>query len=138
MTKRNSTKDRRDCFDQNKFVDGGSKPYLRCHICKRILDPTRDKWVADHVGKLHAWGGTVTMPACVPCHKEKSKCDTTAVAKAKRGREKELGIRVSKTPMPGGRDQRIKRKMNGGYQDRETGLVYETFSDILQAIRSEQ
>ena len=98
MTKRNSTKDRRECFDTNKLVSDGGVFYLQCHVCKNTIQPVREAWEADHVTP-HALGGEFVLPICIPCHKKKTKTDVTAIAKSKRVSDRHYGIKRSRSKL---------------------------------------
>lgn len=114
---RNSTKDRRTCFDRNKYELHG-RPYLNCYLCKVPMDAARDIWEAEHVVP-HALDGDELLPVCVPCHKKKSAKDVKAIAKGKRVRDFNIGVKRSKVPMPGGKMSPWKRKMNGQWVKRD-------------------
>ena len=112
MSKRNSTRDRRACFDARKIMGDGGKIYLQCHVCKMCIHPAREAWEADHVTP-HALGGTFVLPICIPCHKKKTKKDVTAIAKTKRVSDRHYGIKRSANPMPGSKRSKFKKKMSG-------------------------
>lgn len=118
--KRNSTKDRRRCFDENKFIDETGRPYLRCAnpSCKVKIDPVKDEWQADHCTP-HAWAGEALQPLCITCHKAKTKKDVKAIAKVKRVHDQHHGIKRSKVPLPGGKMSPWKRKLNGEWVRRD-------------------
>ncbi len=118
MTKRNSTKDRRECFDTNKLVSDGGAIYLLCHVCKHNIPAAKETWEADHVTP-HELGGTFVLPICIPCHEAKTKKDVTAIAKAKRVHDRHFGIKRSSRPMPGGKHSRLKKKFNGQVVERD-------------------
>lgn len=112
--KRNSTKDRRLCFEAHAKIDHLNRTYMLCHLCKVAIYPDREEWEADHVGKLHVYGGSECWPAHVECHKAKTKTDNREVKKHTRIREKRMGIRKSKSrPMPGSKKSKWKRTFGG-------------------------
>lgn len=112
---RNSVKARRICFDAHRKQDAMGV-HLVCHICSGRIAPGRDPWEADHI-RRHAEGGEETAenlwPAHEACHAEKSRGDASEVAKGKRVAARHYGIRRTSRPMPGSRQSRWKRKMNG-------------------------
>jgi hypothetical protein len=63
------------------------------------------------------------QPAHRNCHKGKSKVDAKDRAKAIRRETKHSGGHRSKQPLPGGRNSRWKRKMDGTVVDRVTGEI---------------
>ena len=103
---RNSTKARRLCFTTHRReVDG--KTIMTCHLCSGPIDPLRDKWEADHI-RRHAEGGEESAenlwPAHEKCHAEKSRKDTSEIAKGKRVSDKHFGIKQKtgfRKPPPG-------------------------------------
>ena len=117
--KRNSTRDRRACFDTNKLMGRGGNFYLHCHVCKICIHPAREAWEADHVTP-HALGGTFVLPICIYCHKKKTKTDVRTIAKAKRISDRHYGIKRSSNPMPGGKHSRLKKKLNGQVVERDS------------------
>jgi hypothetical protein len=52
------------------------------------------------------------------CHKVKTASDVSEIAKGKRMRERNLGIKRSARPMPGSRASGLKRKMDGSVERR--------------------
>lgn len=92
--RRDSVKDRRECFDRWKYIHADGSTVMNCHICLGVIRPSRgDKWEAEHVIP-HAFDGTDIRPAhASPCHSSKTKKDVTDIAKAKRIHEKHVGIR---------------------------------------------
>ena len=109
-----STKTRRECFDAYKYTDEAGKVWLDCHICSGRIDPTRDQWEAEHTSP-HAFGGTDVRPAHYGCHKKKSKSDIQKIAKGKRIRDRQHGVKRSSHPMPGSRHHPsgLRKRMNG-------------------------
>jgi hypothetical protein len=86
------------------------------------------KWEIEHVIPRWTIGAAADndynmRPAHVACHKPKTKSEATARAKAIRRETKHHGGHRSKSPLPGGRDSRLKRKINGDLVDRVTGEV---------------
>lgn len=58
---------------------------------------------------------------CDQCNKEKTAKDQGNIAKVKRIRDKRIKAKSSRTPMPFGRNDPRKRKMDGTIVDRRTG-----------------
>lgn len=70
-----------------------------------------------------AFGGEPTLANCIvrcnACDKDKTyKQDIPAIAKSNRVRAKHLGLKESRHPMPGGKESRWKRKINGRVERR--------------------
>lgn len=59
-------------------------------------------------------------PAHIGCAKIKTKADQKNIAKVRRVRKKHLGMK-KRSRLPGGRDSRVKIKMDGSIVDRATG-----------------
>lgn len=119
---RNSTRDRRICFEAHKREDAAGK-YLICYLCQIKIRPATEEWEADHI-RRHAEDGGSTgenlWPVHVKCHKVKTNTvDKKEIAKGKRVKDKVFGIRKTKRPMPGSRASNFKRKMNGQVERRK-------------------
>jgi len=113
---RNSTRDRRECVERHSYERGG-KTFMRCHICQGEIDLAISSWEADHVVP-YALDGTGVMPAHWRCHRVKSAADWSEIAKGRRARERNLGIKRSARPMMGSRASGFKRKMDGSVERR--------------------
>ena len=122
MTRRqNSTVVRRKCFDEHKRTDKVTgRIVLDCYLCGCTLDPGRDTWEAEHPTP-HAWDGEEVLPVCVPCHRTKTKKDVKAIAKGKRVRDRNMGIKRPQNPMPFGRRSHLKKKITGEVVPRDEG-----------------
>jgi 5-methylcytosine-specific restriction endonuclease McrA len=86
----------------------------RCHLCDQRIQ-VGDKWDVEHVRPLALGGADDAAnmrPAHKDCHKDKTKADAASWSKAKRMKAKLLGAKKP-SRMPGSRDSRFKRKMNG-------------------------
>lgn len=116
MTSRNSTRDRRDCVERHAYERGG-KTFMVCHICKGEIDLAISSWEAEHPVP-YALGGREVWPAHWRCHKAKTASDTSEIAKGKRMRERNLGIRRSARPIAGSKASGWKRKMSGEVERR--------------------
>ncbi len=113
---RNSTRDRRLCVEQHAYERGG-RTFMKCHICGTEMDLAISTWEADHVVPL-ALDGAEIMPAHWRCHRVKSAADWTEIAKGRRARERNLGIKRPARPMMGGKRSAWKRKMDGSVERR--------------------
>ena len=86
-----------------------------CHITGRKIR-AGDKWDCDHVLALCNGGEhreSNLAPAIREAHRAKTAVDVKQRAKADRVRKKHLGIHKAKSPLPGGRGSKLKKKMNG-------------------------
>jgi hypothetical protein len=87
-----------------------------CVLCKMPIDGAREDWFIEHLRALEL-GGEDVDANCGPAHlyhkKAKDADDHGRAAKAKRAKQRHLGIKVTKRPMPGSRASKWKRKMDG-------------------------
>lgn len=98
--------------------------FPRCNIpgCGLFVRPG-ERWVESHYPKPHAWNGTQSGIAHARCnHDYWSKTEAPMMARANRVRAKHIGAFVADTPLPGGRDDRLKKTMRGVVVERATGL----------------
>lgn len=89
-----------------------------CHICG--LSVFGKRWEVEHRIPLALGGAddeSNMSPAHKDCHGEKTATDVGMIAKAKRQRLRHSGIR-NRSSFPGGRDSRLKRKMDGTVVER--------------------
>lgn len=95
----------------------------RCGVDLRSKPFHYDHDDADYFSKDNSLDNCVVL--CVPCHVEKTKTvDTPKIKKARaiyRARTKTKARRGP--PMPGSRDSRVKRKVDGTLIERATGKV---------------
>lgn len=122
MTRRpSSTVVRRRCYEYWKTPDGT----LICYKCGAIIDPIRNRnaWEAEHDKSRYMGGDDFppnVKPICSPeaggCHTEKTRDDAKVHAKARRVEAKRLGFKRSKSPVPGSKRSKWKKKYN-----RQTG-----------------
>lgn len=88
-----------------------------CHICGEQIDGTRERWDADHVIPLEISGDDSDenlRPAHERCHRAKTaKEDAPAIAKCKRVAAKHNGSSKPKGTLPGSRNSKWKRKVDG-------------------------
>jgi 5-methylcytosine-specific restriction endonuclease McrA len=93
-----------------------------CHICGCKIDGTKEAWDADHVIPLEISGDDSDenlRPAHRKCHQQKTaKEDAPTIAKCKRVEAKHSGAHRSKSTLPGSRDSKWKRKINGTVERR--------------------
>ena len=86
-----------------------------CAACKMKITPaTGLEW--DHIIDLQFGGEDVIenlQPMCRGCHKSKTGKGATARAKADRRRQRNLGIRKSKRPLPGSKGSGFRKKFDG-------------------------
>ena len=86
-----------------------------CNETGRKIAPG-DEWDCDHVQAL-ANGGenreSNLAPVLREAHKEKTRRDVAQKSKDARVRSKHLGVHESKSPLPGGRKSRFKKKVTG-------------------------
>lgn len=70
----------------------------RCHICGLKIDAGRERWEVEHVIPLQMGGdeergSTNLQPAHVACHRDKTRQDVGHIAKSKRQRQRDSGIK---------------------------------------------
>ena len=86
----------------------------KCMICGVKL--TTGKFIFEHVRALEL-GGSDTDDnirlTCKGCATEKTKQDHSMAAKAKRRKQVHLGLKKSKSPLPGGKLSKWKKKLDG-------------------------
>lgn len=92
-----------------------------CNLCPHPIKPG-DSWDVSHEGAPAALNGTRVGLAHRRCNRiHGATVVTPMVAKAKRTGDKFLDIKRSRHPLPGGRDDRVKRTISGMLIDRATG-----------------
>lgn len=87
-----------------------------CHYCKGLIQEGQ-AWEVEHITPL-AMGGTNHPDNLAPihqkpCHREKTRKDVGEIARAVRLHEKHTGARTRKGTMPGSRNSRFKRRIDG-------------------------
>ncbi len=97
----------------------------RCHLCSGLIY-VGQAWDVSHEIPLELGGADNDENRRVahrrPCHRDRTALvDLPAIAKAKRVQASHHGARVARFPMRGGRDDILKRKMNGTVVVRATG-----------------
>jgi len=96
----------------------------RCHLCRGPIT-VGQAWDVSHEIPLELNGAddeANRRAAHRKCHRgHTAAIDLPAIARAKRIEASHHGARVSRQPMRGGRDDRLKRKMDGTVVVRATG-----------------
>lgn len=122
--KRLSSKQREDLYrlEVAKSRAAGLGDFPVCALCGFPILPGR-KWHESHQAHKPAWlGGApdgIAHQKCNELHNHRH--DTPLWAKSERIRKNHLDIPRSRTPLPGGRDDQIKKTMGGEVVDRRTG-----------------
>lgn len=118
---RNSSRARRICADTHTRRDHLGREVMDCHVCRIPMNVHTSGWEADHI-RRHAEDGEDTadnlFPICPRCHFDKSRRDTSEIAKGKRARDRSRGVRRSARPMPGSRASGWRRRMDGSVERR--------------------
>lgn len=86
-----------------------------CHICGQKITQG-ERWEIEHVVPFELTkddSDENVRPAHASCHSAKTAADKGAIAKAKRLEQKHRGAHRPKTPFPGSRNSKWKRKMDG-------------------------
>lgn len=88
----------------------------RCENCTRALRHRKD-WELDHIKALKNGGEhreSNLQALCVGCHSQKTRADVAEKSKVAGTKKKHLGISTRKgPPMPGSRDSKYKKLMDG-------------------------
>lgn len=93
----------------------------KCHICGRKIQVT-EQWEVEHIIPLAMGGedaGSNLAPAHKSCHRQKTNEDLGNLARAKRRAAYHNHTRISKTPLPFGKQSKWKRKLNGKIVSRD-------------------
>lgn len=87
-----------------------------CHLCSLKVVPGED-WDVSHDIPLEAGGKddeTNWFVAHRKCHRvHTSTVDMPLIAKVKRVHQRHIGAKQSRSPLPGGRNSKWKKKMDG-------------------------
>lgn len=113
-----SSTDREKLYDRCR----GENQFPICNIpgCGLPVDGRYQAWDESHIGAPHCFGGTEVGVAHRECNRRHgAEVVTPAYAKAGRVRRNFIGASISDYPMPGGRDDMIKRTMSGRAVKRE-------------------
>jgi len=92
----------------------------RCQQCTRKIGPGAP-FDYDHIKPLILGGEhreTNLQVLCKPCHAVKTKADTGAKSKVADTAKKHLGLAKPKNPMPGSRQSKWRRRMDGTVERR--------------------
>lgn len=87
-----------------------------CHICGEKIDGTREAWELEHIIPFDLTRDDTDeniAPAHVGCHLKKTKDDKATIAKCNRVAAKHNGAYAPKSEMPGSKNHKLKRKING-------------------------
>lgn len=93
-----------------------------CACCPTKLHLKR--WILDHITPLEEGGAddeSNLQAICEPCSTVKTSKEATERADYRSTRDRFIGAKTSRHPMPCGRASRVKRKMDGTLVDRATG-----------------
>jgi 5-methylcytosine-specific restriction endonuclease McrA len=117
MSRRMSTTRRLRIFEAAKGI---------CHICGVKIDGVREAWDAEHVipyALTRDDSDKNLRPAHERCHRgvgSKTSDDVRVIAKAKRVSAAYVGAKAkSRNPLPGGRGDKRKHKIGGGWEWRD-------------------
>lgn len=104
-----------------KASESGRGDLPICNICNRPIDGVRQRWDVSHDPSKPRWlGGAITGIAHTHCNREHNNHhDTPLFHKSNRQRQKNIGAFRSRVPLPGGRDDRLKKKIDGAVVLRE-------------------
>lgn len=94
-----------------------------CHLCSMKVIPGED-WDVSHDIPLEAGGKddeTNWLVAHRKCHRvHTSTVDAPLIAKVKRIHQRHIGAKKSRSPLPGGRHSKWKKKMDGSVVRRDS------------------
>lgn len=122
MIRRLTTTQRRTLYEKAvEAAKDAGREHPACNLCPHPILPGQ-LWDESHVGAPKALGGTDVGIAHRRCNRiHGAQVVVPMVAKAKRTDDKFRDIKRSRNPLPGGRDDRIKRTLSGMLIDRATG-----------------
>jgi len=107
MTRRMSPSRRARIFEAHKGT---------CHICGQAIDGTRERWEVEHLAPYALTrddSDDNLAPAHASCHAGKTAEDVTQIAKANRVARKHKGAHRPKASIPGSRESKWKRRIDG-------------------------
>jgi hypothetical protein len=111
---------RRDFYNAAK----GDNEFPVCNICGLPVRPCHD-WVESHLPIPRAWKGKKTGVAHARCNQERrATVEAKMFKKANHQYDMARGIKVSRNPLPGGKDDPRKRTIDGRVIDRRTGELW--------------
>lgn len=105
-----------------QIAAGLTKDVPLCNVCS--LPIARGiRWHESHMPAPHAITGAAAAGIAHPkCNLYRwAKIEAPMVAKAKRQRRRDIGATLSRSPLPCGRDDSRKKKLNGEVVNRRTG-----------------
>lgn len=122
--RRDSRRARDICLKTHGIFDQHGRIYMVCHCggkdCKKIIDPLKDSWRADHNARWSDGGRDTPenlwpiLTACDAGKEGKAAKDTKVIAHGKRAGAKLMGWRKqSSRPLPGTRRSGLRKRMNG-------------------------
>lgn len=118
---RSRTKQREALYadECHKALASGRGEYPICRLCDQPIAPG-SLWDINHEAHMPKWlGGAVDGISHRRCNRiHNNEVDTPLFAKNERVRRKHLDLPRSATPVPGGRGDRLKKKMNGDVVER--------------------
>ncbi len=121
MTRLSTTK-REQLYDAEaeKARAAGKGELPICNICGFPIDGVKQAWDESHDPQKPKWlNGAVTGIAHRRCNRlHNNQVDTPRFAKSRRQRWMNIGAKRSQYPLPGGRDDRIKKKITGEVVER--------------------
>ena len=121
----------------------GDNEFPTCNICSLPVDGTRQAWDESHDpdGPPHCFGGTETGVAHRDCNRRHgAEVVIPMDAKATRVRQNHIGASVSRFPMAGGRNSRLKKLIGGGVVVRGPRVAKSSaddFDTLLAAVSTE-
>lgn len=124
-----STTAREKLYDAEaaKALAAGRGDLPICNICDCPINGKTQRWHVSHDPSKPRWlAGEVTGIAHERCNTlHNNQHDTPLYSKTRRQRQADIGARVARTrPLPGGRSDFLKKKMDGTVIDRRTGLPW--------------
>lgn len=103
----------------HKALSEGRGEYPICRLCDLAVLPGQ-MWHANHQAHKPRWlGGAIDGISHARCNlRHNNQIDTPLFAKNERIRKRHLDLKRSRTPLPGGRDDRLKKRMDGTVVER--------------------
>lgn len=100
----------------------GDAEFPTCNLCGLLIMPGQD-WDESHEKHKPRWmGGAIEGLSHRRCNRShNNRHDTPLYHKHRRTRQKHIGAHRSQSPLPGGRNDDIKKTMRGEVVDRATG-----------------
>jgi hypothetical protein len=121
LRRRLTTKQREELYasEVQKAQSAGRGDFPICRLCDRPI-VAGSLWDENHQGHKPAWlGGVTDGISHRRCNRiNNNEYATPLFAKSERVRKGWLDLRRSRTPLPGGRDDRLKKKIDGRVVER--------------------